>query len=181
MSEGFKWYVVNCYSGNEEKAKLALMEQISIADAQCLFGEIVIPKMDVEKITVDGKKSLTQKTSYPGYIIVQMELTDLGREVIKKTPKISGFVGNIQCPKPLSDEEVIRLTSPELFQKQMKIQSLVEFEKGETVKVKEGPFTNFNGVVEEVKADKMKLRILVSIFGRETPVELSFSQVEKIK
>jgi transcriptional antiterminator NusG len=176
----FKWYVVHTYSGFEEKAKLALLEKAKIQGMSAKFGEIIIPKTVKEQTTKTGKKKQVSKTSYPGYMLVQMALDDNTRFLVKDTPKITGFVGNATNPRPISDQEVLRLTSPEAIAEQSKVEVKVQFEKGERVKVTDGPFTNFDGMVDEVRPDKMKIRVLVSIFGRETPVELDYGQVQKI-
>jgi len=174
-----KWYVVHTYSGYEEKARLALLESARLKGMSERFGEIVIPRTVKEQAMKDGKKKKVEKTSYPGYILVQMEFDDHTRHLVKETPKITGFVGNQVTPRPISDDEVMRLTSAEAIESRSKVAATVEFEKGESVKVVDGPFTNFDGVVDEVRPDKMKVRVLVSIFGRETPVELDFTQVQK--
>ena len=127
------------------------------------------------------KKKKVERNAFPCYIIVEMEMDEITNHLVRDTPKITGFVGNARNPRPISDAEVLRLTSPETVKEQAKAQAATQsFEKGETVKVIDGAFTNFDGVVEAVQADKMKLRILVSIFGRETPVELDFLQVSRI-
>jgi len=181
MTAAKKWYVVHTYSGFEEKAKQSLMERIKNQGMDEKFGSIFVPKNATEQVLKSGKKKVVEKTSFPGYIIVEMVLDDSTSHLVKETPKITGFVGNAKNPRPMSDQEVLRLTSPEAAQEQArKVLTQLSFDKGETVKVKEGPFTNFDGIVDEVRSDKMKLRILVTIFGRETPVELDYGQVEKI-
>lgn len=176
-----KWYVVHTYSGSEEKAKQGLLERIKVQHMETKFGQIFVPKTSSETVLKSGKKKRVEKTSFPGYILVEMEFDDSSSLLVRETPKITGFVGNAKHPRPISDAEVIRLTSPEAVEAQRaQVMTEVNFRKGESVKVKDGPFTNFDGVIDEVRADKMKLRILVSIFGRETPVELDYAQVEKI-
>jgi transcriptional antiterminator NusG len=176
-----KWYVVHTYSGFEEKAKQGLLERVKMHNMTEKFGQVFVPKTATEQILKSGKKKRVEKTSFPGYILVEMVMTDETNHLVKETPKITGFVGDARKPRPMTDREVLALTSPEALAEQAKkVVTHIEFEKGEAVKVKEGPFTNFDGVVDEVRADKMKLRILVSIFGRETPVELDYGQVEKI-
>lgn len=177
--QNFKWYVVHTYSGFEEKAKSALIDRIKQKGMESRFGDIIVPKKTIEKIGIGGKKKKVERTSYPGYILVQMVLDDETRHVVKETPKITDFVGNSKKPRPITDAEALRLTSPEAVAESARVVPEVSFEKGETVKVTDGPFTSFDGIVDEVRPDKMKLRILVSIFGRETPVELDFSQVHK--
>lgn len=179
LNPQYRWYVVNTYSGSEDSARLSLLERIEKFDMERNFGEIRVPKTTVERVLKSGKRKLVDKTSFPGYILVQMLMDEHTMNCVAGTPKITGFVGNRRNPKPMQDQEVLRLLSgrkdaPE----QVVVQST--FNKGEGVKVTEGPFTNFDGVIEEVKSEKMKLKVLVSIFGRETPVELGFSQVKKL-
>lgn len=175
-----KWYVVHTYSGYEEKAKAALMERVKGSRSEESFGEVIVPQMKHVSVTKTGKKKTTTKTSFPGYIIIQMNLTDDTMAIVKQTPRITGFVGNARHPRPLPENEVLRLTSPEEAEEQQRATVTAEFDKGENVKVTEGPFSNFDGVIDEVRPDKMKLRVLVKIFGRETPVELEYHQVEKL-
>lgn len=175
-----KWYVVHTYSGSEDQAKRGLLERIKLRNMDHQFGQIFVPKNIAETVLKSGKKKRVEKTSFPGYILVEMEFNDSSSLLVRETPKITGFVGNAKFPRPMSDAEVLRLTSPEAVSAQRTQVTEISFRKGESIKVKDGPFTNFDGVIDEVKADKMKLRILVSIFGRETPVELDYAQVEKM-
>ena len=177
----YKWYIVNTYSGSEETVRLSLKDRISRAGLEEQFGEIFVPKTVQERILKSGKKKLVDKTSFPGYVLVQMDLNDHTMACVTSTPKVTGFVGNRRSPRPMADADILKLMDPS-GEKERKTQqaSTLVFSKGETVKVTDGPFTNFDGVIEEVKADKMKLKVLVSIFGRETPVELNFDQVNKI-
>ena len=180
MAEELKWYVVHTYSGFEEKAKSSLLERAKMQHLDHKIGDIHIPQTVKESVTKTGKKKTVSKTSFPGYMIVQMILDDSTMHLIKDTPKITGFIGNQKNPRPLPDHEVLRMTSPEAFDAQKKEVAVeVDFSKGDAVKVMDGPFSNFDGVIDEVRPDKMKVRVLVSIFGRETPVELDFLQVEK--
>ncbi|MFW7377935.1 MAG: transcription termination/antitermination protein NusG [Oligoflexus sp.] len=180
MSAELKWYVVHTYSGFEEKAKQALLERARGAGMEDKFGEIYIPQTLSESVTKAGKKRSVSKTSFPGYIIVQMDLNDSTMHLVKSTPKITGFIGNTKNPRALPDHEVLKITSPESVQEKKEVVQEVQFAKGEAVKVMEGPFSNFDGVIDEVRPEKAKVRVLVSIFGRETPVELEYGQVEKI-
>jgi transcription termination/antitermination protein NusG len=176
-----KWYVVHTYSMYEEKAKQALQERIRQFKMQERFGQIFIPKSAKDRVLKSGKKKRVEKTSFPGYMLVEMVMDDQTNLIVRETPKVTGFVGNQHHPKAISDQEVMRLTAPEAFQeKAQEAAATLSFEKGESVKVIDGAFTNFDGVVEAVQADKMKLRILVSIFGRATPVELDYHQVQKL-
>jgi transcriptional antiterminator NusG len=171
------WYVVHTYSGFEQKAKLALQERIKQNKMEENFGEVLIPSENVIEL-VRGEKKTTSRKFFPGYMLVKMRLNDNTWHLVKNTPKITGFVGNATNPPAVPEEEVLRITN-QMEQGTLKPRPKIEFEEGENVRVIDGPFVNFNGVVEEVKPDKGKLRVLVSIFGRSTPVELDFVQVEK--
>ena len=181
VNPNLKWYVVHTYSGYEERAKQGLVELAKNEGCDDKFGEIFIPQTVSESVSKSGKKKSVSRTSFPGYMLVQMDLTDQTMHIVKSTPKITGFVGNAKKPRPLPDHEVIQVTSQEAREQQQEVVvSDVQFAKGEAVKVMEGPFSNFDGVIDEVKPEKAKVRVLVSIFGRETPVELEYNQVEKI-
>jgi len=172
-----KWYVVHTYSGYEQKAKLALEEAMKQQGlAECL-EEILIPSESVVEV-VKGSKRTTNRKFFPGYLLVKMELNEKTYHVVKSTPKITGFVGGAKTPPSVPEEEVKRVTQ-QMQGVAARPVPKVEFEKGEMVRINEGPFANFTGLVEEVKPDKGKLRVMVSIFGRSTPVELEFFQVEK--
>jgi transcriptional antiterminator NusG len=172
-----KWYVVHTYSGYELKAKAALEERIKTHKMEKLFGEILIPSENVIEL-VRGEKKTTSRKFFPGYVLVKMVLTENTWHLVKNTPKITGFIGNAINPPAVPEEEVMRISN-QMTEGTLKPRPKVQFEEGENVRVVDGPFVNFNGVVEEVKPDKGKLRVLVSIFGRSTPVELDFVQVEK--
>lgn len=172
-----KWYVVHTYSGFEMKAKLALQERIRQNKMEKYFGEVLIPSENVIEL-VRGEKKTTSRKFFPGYMLVKMILNDNTWHLVKATPKITGFIGNELRPPAVPDEEVSRITN-QMQEGTLKPRPKVQFEEGESVRVIDGPFVNFNGVVEEVKPDKGKLRVMVSIFGRSTPVELDFVQVEK--
>ncbi len=171
------WYVVHTYSGYEHKAKAALEERVKSLGMEEFFGEILVPTESVVEM-VKGVKRTTTRKFFPGYILVRMELNNKTWHVVKNTPKITGFVGNAKKPMPISDAEVLRITN-QMTEGAAKPKPKIDFEKGESVRVIDGPFSNFNGVVEEVRPDKGKIRVLVSIFGRSTPVELDYGQVEK--
>lgn len=176
-SQELLWYVVHTYSGFEQKAKLALQERIRQHKMEDSFSDILIPSENVIEL-VRGEKKTTSRKFFPGYMLVKMKLNDNTWHLVKNTSKITGFVGNATRPPAVPEEEVLRITN-QMEQGTLKPRPKVEFEEGESVRVIDGPFVNFNGVVEEVKPDKGKLRVLVSIFGRSTPVELDFVQVEK--
>ena len=171
------WYVVHTYSGFEQKAKLALEEKIKSSGKQDLIREVLVPSETVVEMK-RGVKKTTSRKIFPGYILVQMELNDEAWHLIKSVPKVTGFVGGSKEPSPVPDEEVARITR-QISEGTLKPKPKVTFEKGESVRVVDGPFTNFNGMVDEVKPEKGKVKVLVSIFGRSTPVELDFMQVEK--
>lgn len=172
-----QWYVVHTFSGYEQKVKAALEERIKSMGKADKFGEILVP---VEKVMelVKGKKKTSSRKFFPGYILVQMELDDETWHVVKETPKVTGFVGGTTNPAPVSEEEVRAITQ-QMEEGAVKPKPRVLFSVGESVKVVDGPFVDFNGIVEEVRPDKGKLRVLISIFGRATPVELDFVQVER--
>lgn len=172
-----QWYVVHTYSGFEHKAKAALEEKIKTLGRQDLVGEVLIPSESVVEMKKGVKKTANRKI-FPGYILVRMELNDEAWHIVKSIPKITGFVGGSKSPFPVPDEEVARITR-QISEGTLKPKPKVTFEKGESVRVVDGPFTNFNGLVDDVKPEKGKLKVLVSIFGRSTPVELDFMQVEK--
>lgn len=178
-NSNLKWYVVNTYSGLENRAKKSLEERIVQYGMQDKFGEIWLPTETVEEIKAGVKRSQSRKC-FPGYMLVQMELSDETGHLVRNTPKVTGFVGGTKTPPCLSEAEVARMRGMIMGEVVAKPRIKVEFNEGDQVKVNEGPFANFNGSIEEVKADKQKLRVLVSIFGRSTPVELDFSQVEKL-
>ncbi|MBI2088783.1 MAG: transcription termination/antitermination protein NusG [Deltaproteobacteria bacterium] len=172
-----RWYVVHTFSGFEHKVKAALEERIKALGKQELFGDIMVPMEKVVEL-VKGKKKTSSRKFFPGYILVQVELDDETWHIVKETPKVTGFVGDSTHPSPVSDEE-IKMITQQIEEGAIKPKPRVLFSVGESVKVVDGPFADFNGVVEDVRPDKGKLRVLISIFGRATPVELDFVQVER--
>lgn len=177
-NKNLKWYVVNTYSGFEAQAKKSLEERVKREGLDFYFGEVMVPQEEVVEI-VKGKKRASKRKFFPSYMLVQMELNDKSWHLVKNTPKVTGFVGNQQNPLPIRPKEMEKLVA-QLTQGAISVKPRIEFENGENVRVTEGPFASFNGVVEDVNEDKQKLRVLVSIFGRATPVELDFQQVEKV-
>jgi len=171
-----KWYGVHTYSSFENKVRLNLLENIKNEGMEEFFSEILIPCETVVELK-KGEKKTSSRKFFPGYILVKMELTDETWHLVKETAKVTGFVGG-NTPFPISDEEVDKITR-RMEEGAEKPRPKVQFEVGETVRVVDGPFLNFSGVVEDVKPDKGKLRVTVTIFGRATPVELEFMQVEK--
>lgn len=172
-----KWYVVHTYSGYENKVKAALEEKIKSAGKEEFFGEIMVPSEKVVDM-VKGVKRTTSRKFFPGYILINMDMNDETWHIVKAIPKVTGFVGGQEVPPAISEEEVMKITR-QMEEGAVRPKPKVLFDRGENVRVVDGPFTNFTGIVEEVKPDKGKLRVLVSIFGRATPVELDFVQVEK--
>jgi len=174
-----KWYTVHTYSGHENKARLALLDRIKNASLEEHFGEVLIPTESVVEM-VKGQKRTTTRKFYPGYMFVQMEMSDEAYHLVKNTPKITGFLGAEKGNKPIPvPESEIAAINTQMTEGAIKPKPKVLFEEGETIRVIDGPFSNFSGIVEEVRPEKQKVRVLVSIFGRATPVELDFSQVEK--
>ena len=171
-----KWYVVHTYSGHENKARLSLQERIRQANLMDSFGEVLIPSENVIEV-VKGQRRTTTRKLFPGYLLVEMDLGEGTYHLVKNTPKITGFLGG-QNPTPVKENEIAQINS-QITEGSSKPRPRVSFDEGENVRVIDGPFANFAGIVEEVKAEKQKVRVLVSIFGRATPVELDFAQVEK--
>jgi transcriptional antiterminator NusG len=171
-----KWFVVHTYSGHENRARLSLLERVRNAGLQDSFGEVFIPTESVLEV-VKGQRRTSTRKFYPGYMFVQMELNEKTFHLVKNTPKITGFLGGTN-PTPVREKEISAISTA-MSEGQTKPKPKVVFEQGDSVRVIDGPFSNFSATVEEVKPDKQKVRVLVSIFGRATPVELDFAQVEK--
>lgn len=173
-----KWYIVHTYSGFENKVKKNLEERIKGLGQDPLFGKILVPTEQVVELK-KGVKRTSSRKFYPGYILVQMALTEETWHTVKETAKVTGFVGGGVKPTPIPDDEAERIVR-QMEEGVTKPKPKYKFEEGDEVRVIDGPFSNFQGVVEEVKHDKEKLRVLITIFGRSTPVELDFIQVNKI-
>jgi transcriptional antiterminator NusG len=174
-----RWYVVHAYSGMEKSVAKALAERVSRAGLQGQFGRILVPTEEVVEVK-GGKKAITERRLYSGYVLVEMDMTDEAWHLVKSTSKVTGFLGGkSNKPSPLPQKEVdeILLRMQEGYEKP---RPKVLFEVGELVRIKDGPFTDFNGNVEEVNYDKNRVRVSVTIFGRSTPVDLEFGQVEKV-
>jgi transcriptional antiterminator NusG len=173
-----RWYVVHAYSGFEKSVARALAERIERAGMKDQFGEILVPVEEVVEMK-GGKKAMSERKFVPGYVLVQMDMTDDTWHLVKSTPKVTGFVGGAAMkPTPISEKEVDAIMN-QMKEGVEKPRPKVLFEVGQSVRVIDGPFNDFNGTVEEVNYDKSKLRVSVLIFGRATPVELEFGQVEK--
>ncbi len=178
-SSGMRWYAVQTHSGFENRAKASLVERIRTAGLEGHFGEVLIPTESVVEVVRGHRRTATRKF-YPGYLFVQMDLTDETYHLVKNTPKVAGFLGEQKGTRPTPvPEDQIEQTKTQMTEGAMKPRPRIQFEDGENCRVTEGPFAGFSGIVEEVKPEKQKVRVLVSIFGRATPVELDFAQVEK--
>ena len=175
---GKKWFVVHAYSGFEKSVQRALTDRIKRSDIADQFGKILVPVEEVVEMK-GGQKAISERKFFPGYVLVEMEMTDDSWHLVKSTPKVTGFIGgSAMRPTPISDKEVANIMH-QVQEGVEKPKPKVLFEVGESVRVTEGPFTDFNGNVEEVNYEKSKIRVSVLIFGRATPVELDFGQVEK--
>lgn len=172
-----KWYIVHTYSGHENKAKLTLLERVRNANLNDYFGDVLVPTESVTE-NVKGQRRTTTRKFFPGYMFVQMVLDDRTFHLVKNTPKITGFLGGMK-PTPVPEREIHGVQTNVAEGKAGKTKARVHFEPGESVRVVDGPFANFSAKVEEVKTDKQKLKVSLSMFGRTTSVELDFAQVEK--
>ena len=173
-----RWYVVHAYSGMEKAVERNIVERITQAGMQSKFGRILVPTEEVVEMK-NGPKKTTERRFFPGYVLVEMIMDDESWHLVKHTNKVTGFVGGARNrPAPISQEDVLKIVN-QMQQGTDKPRHKVEFMVGEFVRVKDGPFTDFNGTVEEVNYEKNKMRVSVTIFGRATPVELEFGQVEK--
>jgi len=177
--DGMEWYIVHTYSGFENKVKLSLEERIRTNSMEHLFGEVLVPEESVVEL-VKGQKRTAKRKIFPSYIMIKMILTDETWHLVTDTPKVTGFVaGNKQKPQPVPEAEILKMTN-RIKEGAGRPKHRITFQEGEKVRVVDGPFANFNGVVEDVNPDKAKVKVKVSIFGRPTPVELDFVQVEKV-
>ena len=173
-----RWYIVHTYSGHEQKAKQGLLERARALGKEEAFDEILIPEEQVVEV-VKGAKRTSKRKFFPGYILVRMDLNDETWHIVRGTARITGFVGGGgNKPTPIADEEVARMTA-QIKEGAVKPKPKIKFEEGENVRVVSGPFANFQGFVDEVRPDKEKVRVMVQVFGRATPVELDYTQLEK--
>lgn len=173
------WYVVHTYSGYENKVKTNLEKRVETMGMQDKIFRVIVPEEE-ETDFKNGKKKVVKRKTFPGYVLVEIVMTDDSWYVVRNTPGVTGFVGSAGAgskPTPLLDEEVVFILK-RMGVEEKKID--INFELGETVQVSEGPFTNFTGTIEEIDKDKAKLKVLVNMFGRDTPVELEFSQIQKL-
>jgi transcriptional antiterminator NusG len=178
-----RWYIIQAYSGFEKNVQKTLKERIVREEMESYFGQILVPVEEVVDIK-NGTKTISERKLFPGYVLIEMEMTDSSWHLVKSTPRVNGFVGGTaNRPLPISQKEVdaiLAQMSPEGEGGERKPRPRVEFDIGQRVRINDGPFSNLDGVVEIVDYDRNKLRVSVQIFGRETPVELEFNQVEKI-
>lgn len=177
-SEEKKWYIIHTYSGFERKVAESLMNRVQAYSLHGKIGQILIPTEDVVEIK-GGKKVVTSKLFFPGYILVEMAMDDETWHLVRNTPKVTGFVGQGNKPTPLTEEEVNQVVH-RVSTSDEKPKPKFVFDRGETVKIIDGPFSNFAGVVEDVNLERNTVKVMVTIFGRSTPVELEFVQVEKV-
>ena len=178
-SGNMRWYVVHAYSGMEKSVQRALAERIARAGMEEKFGKILVPTEEVIEVK-NGHKAVTERRFFPGYVLVEMEMTDETWHLVKNTNKVTGFIGGkSNKPTPIPPHEVNKILQ-QMQEGVEKPRPKILYEVGETLRIKEGPFTDFNGNVEEVNYEKSKVRVSVTIFGRATPVELDFVQVEKV-
>jgi transcriptional antiterminator NusG len=173
---GKNWYVIHTYSGFEGRVKATIEEKANSLGMKDKIGQVLIPTENVIEIR-EGKKRVATKKFFPGYVLVEMEFSDDTWQLIKNTPKVTGFVGGGEKPAPLSQEEIETLLK-QIDTGAAPSREKVQFQKGDSVRIIDGPFLGFNGVVDEVNPDQSRIKVLVSIFGRATPVELGFLQVE---
>lgn len=173
----FNWYILHTLSGSEKKVKNAILEQASKNNMLDYFQDIIIPSVEVPEVK-KGKKIISEKKIIPGYILIKMDMNENSWHLVKKVPKVGGFLGSALMPRPVSEAEIKKLMNSveSGFAKFDKI----SYEIGQVVKVIDGPFESFTGVVEELDLEKSRMRVSVTIFGRETPLDLEFNQVEKI-
>jgi transcription termination/antitermination protein NusG len=177
-NESFKWYIIHAYSGFERKVRESLESRIAAFGLQNKIGRIMIPTEPVTEVR-NGKKYTIERVFLPGYVLVEMDLDNDLWHVIKNTPRVTGFLGTGDSPVALSEQEVSSILFRSDVSKE-KPTLKIKFEKGEQVRINEGPFANFTGAVDEINEDKQTLKVMVSIFGRSTPVEIEFSKVDKV-
>ena len=173
-----QWFIVHTYSGFERKVAESLQSRIQAFGVEEEFGQIIVPTEDVVEMK-GGKRVTSSKMTFPGYVLVEMEMSDQAWHIVRNTPRVTGFVGSGQKPSPLSQQEVDQIIHhAEVTAEKPKVE--MTFERGESVKIIDGPFNSFTGTVDEMNPDRNTLKVMVTIFGRQTPVELDYLQVEKV-
>jgi len=173
-----KWYIIHTYSGFELKVKTAIMERAKARGLEHLVEEVLVPTETVEEM-VKGERRLSSRKFYPGYVMVRMEMTDESWHLVKDTPKVTGFIGSKDEPVAIPEEDATKIIA-QMQEGVLRPKPKIKFEQGDKVQVNDGPFANFTGVVDEVRPDRGRVRVMISVFGRPTPVELEFTQLEKI-
>jgi len=173
-----KWYIIHTYSGFEQKVKNAILDRAKAQSLDHLVTEVLVPTEMVEEM-VKGERRLSARKFYPGYVLVRMELTDDSWHLVKDTPKVTGFVGSKTEPVAIPDEDAEKIIN-QMQEGIAKPKPKIQFDIGDKVQVTDGPFTNFTGTIDEVRADRGRVKVMISVFGRPTPVELEFTQLEKI-
>jgi transcriptional antiterminator NusG len=173
-----KWYIIHTYSGFEQKVKAAILERAKARGLDQYVADVLVPTETVEEM-VKGERKLSSRKFYPGYIMVQMELNDETWHLVKDTPKVTGFIGSKDEPVAIPEEDAAKIIA-QMQEGVLRPKPKIKFEQGDKVQVTDGPFANFAGVVDEVRPDRGRVRVMISVFGRPTPVELEFTQLEKI-
>ncbi len=173
-----KWYIIHTYSGFEQKVKSAILERAKAQGLEEQSAEVLVPTETVEEV-VKGERKLSHRKFYPGYVLVKMELTDKSWHLVKDTPKVTGFIGSKDEPVAIPEAEAEKIIA-QMQEGVLRPKPKIKFEQGDKVQVTDGPFANFTGVVDEVRPDRGRVRVMISVFGRPTPVELEFTQLEKI-
>jgi transcriptional antiterminator NusG len=173
-----KWYIIHTYSGFEQKVKGAILDRAKAKGLEQLVSEVLVPTETVEEM-VKGERKLSHRKFYPGYVLVKMELTDESWHLVKDTPKVTGFIGSKDEPVAIPEAEAEKIIA-QMQEGVLRPKPKIKFETGDKVQVTDGPFANFTGVVDEVRPDRGRVRVMISVFGRPTPVELEFTQLEKI-
>jgi len=173
-----KWYIIHTYSGFEQKVKTAIRERAKARGLEHLVEEVLVPTETVEEM-VKGERRLSSRKFYPGYVMVRMEMTDESWHLVKDTPKVTGFIGSKDEPVAIPEEDAAKIIA-QMQEGVLRPKPKIKFEQGDKVQVIDGPFANFTGVVDEVRPDRGRVRVMISVFGRPTPVELEFTQLEKI-
>ena len=172
-----RWYIIHCYSGFERKVAQSIQEQAEDQSIADMFGNVLVPSEEVIE-TRGGKKVSLERRFFPGYVLIKMEMTDRTWHLVRNTPKVTGFLGAGNKPMPVPDHEAERVMN-QVQEGVERPRPAITFEIGETIRVADGPFSSFNGTVQEIDDERARLKVAVSIFGRPTPVELEYSQVEK--
>ncbi len=173
-----KWYIIHTYSGFEQKVRSAILERAKAQGLEEQVAEVLVPTETVEEM-VKGERKLSHRKFYPGYVLVKMELTDKSWHLVKDTPKVTGFIGSKDEPVAIPEAEAEKIIA-QMQEGVLRPKPKIKFEQGDKVQVTDGPFVNFTGVVDEVRPDRGRVRVMISVFGRPTPVELEFTQLEKI-